>query len=166
MKRKVKTQRRRRVEGKTDYKKRLNLLKNGNPRIVTRITNKYVNCQYVESIEAKDKVIFGVSSKDLLEKGWPKEAKGSLKGVPAAYLTGYLAGIKIKESKLKTPILDVGMARMIVHSRLFAFIKGLQDSGVGIKCDEKHFPSQEKIKGTLMKNKVDVEKIKTSIGKK
>lgn len=166
MKQKAKTQRRRKRERKTDYKKRLNLLKSGKPRVVTRITNRYVDAQYVESDEAQDKVIFEVTSKDLMKYGWPQEAKGSLKSIPASYLTGYLMGKEIGNKKLDTPILDVGMARMIQNSRLFALIKGLIDSGIEIKCDEKHFPKEEKINGKFMKNPVDIGKIKSNIDKK
>lgn len=163
MRQKAKTQRRRRQERKTDYKKRLNLLKSGKPRVVVRITNQYVISQYVESDEAKDKVIFGLDSKDLMKYGWPQEAKGSLKSIPAAYLTGFLTGKEIEKRKLGTPILDVGMARMIKNSKIFAFIKGLIDAEIDIKCDEKHFPSKEKLGGEFLKNKVDVQKIKTNI---
>ncbi len=165
MKSKGKTQRRRRKERKTDYKRRINLLKSGSPRIVVRLTNRYLIVNYVVSEEAKDKTIFGFTSKDLLNFEWPKEAQGSLKSIPGAYLTGILAGKKIKEKKLETPILDVGMARMIKNSRIFAFIKGLIDSGIKIKCDEKHFPSEERIQGKTLKAKINIEKIKSNINK-
>jgi large subunit ribosomal protein L18 len=38
----TKINRRRRREGKTDYSKRINLLKSGAPRIVFRKTNRYL----------------------------------------------------------------------------------------------------------------------------
>ena len=60
---KLRIQKRRRRQGKTDYKARLNLLKSGFPRIVVRKTNKYVAVQYIESEDAKDKVIVGIRDK-------------------------------------------------------------------------------------------------------
>ena len=92
----LRTQKRRRREGKTDYKLRLNLLKSGIPRIVIRRTNKYFNVQAVESNEAKDKVLLTVSSKDLIkEGGLDKKYSGSLKSITAGYLTGILTARKL-----------------------------------------------------------------------
>src|SRR3989338_66668 len=99
---------RRRAEQKTDYKARLLFLKSGKPRLVVRKTNRYIIAQVVESSIAQDKVLFGVTSKDLLSKGWPKEKSGSLKSLPAAYLTGLMLG-KMAKGKVKETILDIGM---------------------------------------------------------
>ena len=96
----MKTLKRRRKEYKTDYKKRFGLLKSGVPRIVFRKTNKYVSAQYVTSKEAQDKVILGISSKNLIKYGWPEISKGSLKSITASYLTGYLVGKKILSQML------------------------------------------------------------------
>ncbi|MBR9701556.1 50S ribosomal protein L18 [Candidatus Pacearchaeota archaeon] len=161
----MKTLKRRRREHKTDYGKRLKLLKSGKPRVVFRRTNRYLIVQYVESKEAKDKVVLGVNSKDLLKYGWPENAKGSLKSTAASYLTGHLIGKQIKDKKLDTPIVDMGMLRMVQKGKQYAFLKGLIDSGVDVKCPENAFPSEERIKGEHMKNKVDVDTIKEKIGK-
>ena len=124
MRRKV--QKRRRREGKTDYKARLKLLESELPRIVVRKSNRYVLAQYVKSEHAQDKVLLGVSSKELLEYGWPKEASGSLKSIPACYLTGLILGkeikTKIKEEKERV-ILDLGLGRNIKKSRVYAVLK-------------------------------------------
>ena len=126
--------------------------------MVFRKTNKYVIVQYVTSKQAQDKVVFGVTSKDLIKHGWEKDS-GSLKAIPAVYLTGYLIGKQIIKKKLETPIVDFGMIRVLHKTKTYAFLKGLIDSGVEIKC-EKGFPDEEKIKG-----KVDIEKIKLNIDK-
>lgn len=162
----MKTIRRRRKENKTDYLKRLKLLKSGKPRMVFRRTNKYIIAQYVESHEAQDKIVFGVNSKDLLKYGWTESAKGSLKSITASYLTGYLAGKTILDKKLETPIVDFGMVQTLHKTKVYAFLKGLIDSGIEISCDEECFPEESRIKGEHMKNKVDIEKIKSSIGGK
>lgn len=161
----MKIQKRRRRENKTDYKKRLKLLKSERPRIVFRRTNKYVLAQYAVSDEAHDKIIIGVNSSELLKYGWPKQAESGLKNTSASYLLGYLIGKKIQKKKLETPIMDFGMIKALHKSRVYAFLKGVIDSGIEIPCKEEAFPSPERIKGEHLKNKIDFEKIKSSIEK-
>lgn len=158
-----KTLRRRRIENKTDYGKRIKLLKSEKPRLVFRKTNKYVISQYVVSEEAQDKIVFGINSKELSKYGWPESAKNGLKNLTASYLTGYLTAKKILKDKLEQPIVDFGMARVLHTSKLYAFLKGLIDGGLEINCKDEAFPSEDRIKGEHLKNKVDVEKIKTKI---
>lgn len=162
----MKTLKRRRKQSKTDYLKRMNLLKSEKKRIVFRKTNSYLIAQYVESDEAKDKIILGVNSKTLLDYGWQKEAKGSLKSIPAAYLMGYLIGKIIQDKKLEKPIIDFGMIRIKHKTKIFGFLKGVIDSGIEIDCKEEAFPEEERIKGASLKNKIDFEKIKSNIEKK
>ncbi len=164
----MKTIRRRRKECKTNYHKRVKLLKSEKPRLVFRKTNKYLIAQYTTSFEAQDKVIFNINSKDLLKNNWPKEMAGSLKSIPAAYLTGYLVGTKIISEKLETPVVDLGMIRTIYKTKVFAFIKGLIDSGVKIPCKEEAFPEEDRIVGKSLKNDFSktFEEIKSKIGNK
>jgi len=161
----MKTPKRRRKENKTDYSKRIKLLKSRIPRLIFRKTNKYVIIQYVESVEAQDTVITGMTSKDLMKYDWPKKLEGSLKSIPASYLTGLLMGRKITKENLKTPIVDFGMIRSINKTRAYAFLKGIVDSGVKIKCGEQIFPEGDRIKGKHMKKDFSdtFEKIKSKI---
>jgi large subunit ribosomal protein L18 len=163
----MRTLKRRRKEYKTDYLKRLKLLKSEKPRLVFRRTNKYIIAQYVLSEEAKDKVVFGTTSKALLKYGLKKDFKGSLKSIPASYLTGYLIGKEILNRKLSKPILDVGMIRTIHKTKVFAFLKGVIDSGIELPCEKENFPEEEKIKGTYAKEgfSKEFEKIKSEIDK-
>jgi large subunit ribosomal protein L18 len=147
----IKTVKKRRHECKTNYSKRLKLLKGGKPRVVFRKTNKYVVAQYVVSNQAQDKIEIGVTSKHLAKYGWPKEFSGSLKSISASYLTGYLLGNKILSEKKEAPIVDFGMNRTGHKTKVFAFLKGLIDSGVEINCPEEAFPEQERIEGKTMK---------------
>lgn len=160
----MKTIKKRRKQHKTDYGNRLKLLKSGKPRIVFRRSNKYILVQYVESNAAQDKIVFGTNSKNLLKYGWPENAKGSLKSLVASYLTGYLVGKQIKDKKLDKPIVDFGMLRMVQKGKQYAFLKGLIEAGIDVGCPEKAFPSEDRLKGEHMKNKVDVEMIKNKIG--
>jgi large subunit ribosomal protein L18 len=141
----------RRIKNKTDYLKRLNLLKGKTPRIVFRKTNKYILSQYVRSTAAQDSIEIEVSSKRLLTKGWPKEFEGSLKSIPASYLTGYLMGTLIKKEKKENPIVDFGMIRILHKTKGFAFLKGLKDAGIEIECDKEFFPEEDRIKGKNLK---------------
>jgi len=147
----MKTIRRRRKENKTDYARRLRLLKSKLPRVIFRRTNKYVVAQYVETKEAKDKVIFNLNSKILLNHGWPNNFKNSLKSIPASYLLGFLVGKRITKDKLKTPIIDFGMLRMIHKTKVYAFLKGMVDSGIKLKYKKDIFPSEERLQGKNLK---------------
>ena len=158
----LRTMKRRGREGRTDYKLRLGLLKSGLPRIVVRRTNRYFVVQAVESVEAQDRVVATVSSKELLKSGWNKKKGGSLKSVPAGYLTGLLMAKKLEKSKGKY-IMDLGMARTIGGSRVFAVVKGLVDGGLNIAVDEKVFPSEERLVGEHIGLKDMVVKIKEGL---
>ncbi|MCX6749439.1 MAG: 50S ribosomal protein L18 [Candidatus Pacearchaeota archaeon] len=163
----MKTLRRRRKENKTDYNIRIKLLKGGVPRVVFRKTNRYVLAEYVISEGAKDKVLMEITSKILLKYGWPEDRTGSLKSIPASYLTGFLFGKRINEKKMETPVLDIGMIRNVRKSRIFSFIKGLIDAGVKIQCKEEFFPGEGRIKGKDLKHDFSfvLEKVKSKIEK-
>ena len=161
----MKIAKRRRREAKTDYAKRIKLLKSNSPRIVFRKTNRYLIAQYIISKEAKDEIKLGTNSKELLKFGWPKEFSGSLKSISAAYLLGVLISKKIEEKKLEKPIIDFGMIKMIHKTKTYAFLKGLKDSGLDISCDDKFCPDESRLKGEHMKNKIAFEEIKSKIEK-
>ncbi len=152
---------RRKREFKTDYLKRLKLLKSGKPRLVFRKTNKYLEAQYVLSEDAQDKVLLGISSKELIKYGMPKKA--SLKSLPSSYLFGLLFGKIIEKKKLEKPILDFGMLRTLHKSKIYGFLKGLLDSGIDIKCENEFFPESERISGKDLKVKIPFEKIEKEI---
>ena len=147
----MKTLKRRRRENKTDYLKRLKLLKSDSPRIVFRKTNKYLIVQYTTSEETKDKIEIGMTSKKLINYGWPKDLEGSLKSLPASYLVGLLIGKEILKNKKETPIVDFGMIRIVSKSKVHAFLKGLVDSGVKLKHKKENFPNDERISGKHLK---------------
>ena len=160
----LKTPKKRKREFKTSYSKRFGFLKSGLNRVVVRRTNLYLNVQLVESHEAKDVVLVSVSSRDLLKNGWPKEKKGSLKSIPAAYLTGYLAGKRMLEKSKGKVILDIGLQRNKPNGRLYSIMKGLVDAGIDIAHDEKVFPHGERIEGKHLKeSKINVNDIKSRI---
>src|SRR3989344_471139 len=139
-----KTQRRRRKEGKTDYKARFTFLKSSSPRLVIRKTNRYIIAQIIQSQGAQDIIITSVNSRDLLENGWPKEKIGSLKGLHAAYLTGFMLGKRAK-TKSKDIILDAGLQRHVKQSRIYAALKGAIDAGLHVAHSEEALPTKERM---------------------
>lgn len=150
------TIRRRRKEGRTDYKARLGFLKSGKLRLVVRKSNRYVIVQLVETEIAQDKVLFSMSSKELVGLGWPKEMSGSLKSLPACYLTGIIIGKKAKGREI---ILDLGLQRNIHKGRIYAVLRGAVEGGAKTSVKKDIFPSDEmmskneKIKGIMTKIK-------------
>jgi large subunit ribosomal protein L18 len=144
------TTKKRRKEFRTDYSLRKKLLESNTPRIVIRRTNRYFIVQAVESSEAQDKVIMTFTSKELLKNGWDIKQEGSLKSIPAGYLTGLLVAKKLKKGRF---IIDLGIARKISGSRIYAVVKGLIDGGLEISANEKIFPSKERLEGSHLKSK-------------
>jgi large subunit ribosomal protein L18 len=134
---------RRKREGRTNYKKRLELLKGRTERLVIRRTNTQIIAQIVQYMEDGDKVLLTVQSNELQKKGW----KHSCKNTPAAYLTGLLTAKKAKAAGIKTAIVDLGLQSPIKGSKIFATVKGAMDNGLELKANEEIFPSENRIKG-------------------
>ena len=125
--------------------------------ITVNITNQNTQVQILTPGMTGDKVIASAHSRYLLEKGW----KGSRKSVPAAYLTGYLAGKKAIGKGAKDAILYTGTRRYT--QRMAAALKGIIDAGVEVPADEKTFPAEERINGEHLTVKNEISKIKSSI---
>ena len=125
--------------------------------ITVNITNENTQVQVLTPGMAGDKVIAYAHSRNLLEKGW----KGSRKSVPAAYLTGYLAGKKALGQGAKDAILYTGTRKYT--QRIAAALKGIVDAGVQVPVDSKTFPPDERINGEHLKVKNDISKIKSTI---
>jgi large subunit ribosomal protein L18 len=147
----MKIDKKRRREGKTNYKKRLELLKSDSNRFIVRKTNKYLIMQIIESNKAQDKVIYSVNTKELIKKGWPENKKNSLKSISAAYLGGLLLGEKAKGKLKGIIILDSGLIPSTKGSRIYSAVKGLSDSGIEINFDKKILPEERRIQGKHMK---------------
>ena len=125
--------------------------------ITVNITNQNTQVQILTPGMTGDKVIASAHSRYLLEKGW----KGSRKSIPAAYLTGYLAGKKALGKGAKGAIMYTGTRRYT--QRMAAALKGIIDAGVEVPADEKTFPVEERINGEHLTVKNEISKIKSSI---
>ncbi|MCK4282432.1 MAG: 50S ribosomal protein L18 [Candidatus Lokiarchaeota archaeon] len=140
---------RRRREGKTNYHSRKKLLMSRKNRLIIRASNKNIIVQFIQSKLGGDFVLTSAFSKELVKGyGWQLNT-GNL---PAAYLTGYIAGIRAKKKKINDSILDLGLMSHF-HRQLAAF-KGILDAGIEIPHKEFFFPQgfEERINGTHIQN--------------
>lgn len=144
----VKKQRRRNQE--TDYQKRLKLLKSGKPRAVVRLSNKHTRVQIAEFDPEGDQNSAQTSSEELEEFGWDENTSN----LPAAYLTGFLAGTK---ADVDEAILDPGIRTVKKGGRMFAAIEGLRDAGVEVPVGESALPDESRIRGEHIEEMHDSE---------
>jgi large subunit ribosomal protein L18 len=141
---------RRKREGRTDYQRRLVLLKSGMTRLVIRASNKSIQAQLVEYLPDGDKVLATVRATDLKKLGW----NANTGNTPAAYLTGLLlakkAGSKIKGDV----IIDIGLQKHHKGGRLYAVAKGAIDGGLSVRVGEETLPTDERASGAHIDEKL------------
>ena len=134
---------RRRREERTDYKLRKALITSGKPRAVVRVSNRFVYVQITDAEPSGDLVRAAASSRELSKLGW----KGGTGNLPAAYLTGELAGRRAVAKGVKEAILDIGLKSSSKGSKLYATLKGLVDSGLKVPHSPDNLPPDERIAG-------------------
>ena len=139
---------RRQREFRTNYKKRLNLLILGLPRIVIRKSSRNIVAQVVEYDPDGDKVIVTASAITLSKFGW----KYRTSNIPSAYLTGYLLGVTAKNKKVKKAILDLGLQIPKKGGKLFAVLKGALDAGLDVTHNPDALPSDDRLFGEHITN--------------
>lgn len=133
---------RRRREGKTNYRKRKAIILSRLPFVSAFISGKNILVQILSPKKEGDVTLASAHSRELTKFGW----MGSRKNIPAAYLTGLLAGLKAKD-KVEEAILYMGLKRFVPNSRITAVVKGLLDAGISIPIDNEILPSEERLKG-------------------
>ncbi|NUN11328.1 50S ribosomal protein L18 [Candidatus Micrarchaeota archaeon] len=136
----------RRREVKTDYSKRLALLKSGKPRLIVRKTNKYIITQFALFNEKGDAVSITTSSKELSKYGFDGKTN-----TPSGYLTGFLTGKKALNAGVKEFVLDVGLNPITKGNVLFAVLKGAIDAGLKANYSEDVLPSEDRMSGKHLK---------------
>ncbi len=130
---------RRRREAKTNYAKRLALIKSRLPRMVMRKTNKGLIIQFVEFAQGGDKIVYGTTTQALSKMfGWPAK-----RNTWSAYLIGLYAGVGAKKKGIKTFVADIGMHTPSKGSILFAALKGAVDAGLETSYNEENLPTQK-----------------------
>lgn len=134
---------RRRREGVTNYYKRRKMILSGQPRFVVRITNRYVIVQVIKASPKGDLTLTSAHSGELVKYGW----KGGTKNTPAAYLVGFLAGLRARNQGISHAILDIGLRSSSTGARVFAAAKGALDAGLNVPLGEEVAPDEQRIKG-------------------
>lgn len=184
---------RRRGQGKTDYRARTKMVRQDKNkfntrkyRLIVRFTNRYVICQIAYATIAGDVIVSHASSKELDKYG----VKAGLKNYAAAYCTGLLAArrtlktfgldkaIKGKEEidgedfhvededSDQRPfkcILDVGIRRTCVGARMWGALKGAVDGGLHIPHNMKNFPGYKPPEDKKSEGEYDAEAHKERI---
>ena len=137
------TQFRRRTEGKTDFRRRLGLLKSRQARIVVRKKLNNVIVQVVDYSPQGDRVLAQAEARELATLGWTS----SLKNTPAAYLTGLLAGKRAAAKGVKSGVLDIGRQMPSKGGKLFASLQGVIDAGIEVPAGDEMIPDKERLQG-------------------
>jgi len=134
---------RRRREVRTDYRLRYKLLKSRKPLFTVRRSLRYVYVQITSPKVGGDETLLTVSSKILRDKyGWY-----GLKNVPAAYLTGFIAGKLALKKGIKEAILNLGYAWNKNASIPYAAVMGAIDAGLEIPLGDDAYVDESRIKG-------------------
>lgn len=136
---------RRRRESKTDYAARRILATSKYPRLVVRVSNRNVLVQIIKSEIIGDFVLTQTSTHELKSNyGW--EASG--KNIPASYLLGLITGKKAHKAGIERVNLDIGLKTATYGSKVFAVVKGANDTGLEIPYDSDVTPTPDAINGT------------------
>ncbi|MDO8555766.1 MAG: 50S ribosomal protein L18 [Nanoarchaeota archaeon] len=159
--RKKTLQLRRKREGRTDYNKRLSLLKSGLPRLVIRKSLRNVRAQIVEYHPDGDKVLLTVDTHHLLKSYGLKKLRCNSS---TAYLVGLLIGKKALVKKITQAVLDIGLQRPVKNGVVFAALKGAVDAGMQIPYGEDILPDEKRIKGEHLKDS-EFEQVKARVMK-
>ena len=144
-------------EEKTNYRKRKHLLMGRRDYITVQISSENTLVQIHKPEMLGDKVLASAHSRYLLGKGW----QGSRKNIPAAYLTGYLAGKKALGKGVKSAVLYSGTRKYT--QRMAAALKGVIDAGLKVPADSETFPNEERITGKHLKVQNEINKVKSAI---
>lgn len=139
---------RRRRAGRTDYRSRLALLRSGQPRAVVRFSRGRVLVALTEYDAGGDRIVAAAESSELTRAGYPEHG---LVSTPAAYLVGYLAGLRAAAAGRTEAVLDLGLRRPTGGGRLLSALKGLLDAGMTIPHGATKFPSADRLNGTHLK---------------
>ena len=136
----------RRRSGRTDYRRRLRMLRGGAPRAVVRVSNTQVTCQLVEFGMGGDSIVASVNGKTLVKHGWP--AGASRKSVPACYIAGYALAKSAIAAGHDSAILDIGLASSSPGGRVFAALRGMVDAGLDVPHGADVLPDDDRVNGT------------------
>ena len=99
--------------------------------------------QFADFDARGDRVRATAVTGELTEFGWT--APGG--NLPAAYLTGLLAGKRAAALGISTAVLDLGRNLPAPKGRLFAALKGVVDAGVAVPHSKEVVPEEFRLTG-------------------
>jgi large subunit ribosomal protein L18 len=108
-----------------------------------RKTNTTTIVQLVNAGTIGDYTVATAKSSELEAFGW-QAATGN---IPAAYLTGLLAGLRAKSSEIENAILDIGLHPPVKGSKIYAALKGVLDAGIEVPHDPEILPDEDRLAG-------------------
>lgn len=144
------TKLRRRREGKTDYKHRVNMIRQDankhaimKVRLVVRITNTKVICDIIKAHVDGDRTLACADSSELKKYG----INFGLTNYTASYATGLLVACRYLKNNDSEHIpkcfLDIGLSSSTKGARVFSAMKGAADGGLDIPHNMKKFPGYD-----------------------
>ncbi len=133
----------RRIKKRTNYKRRLALLKSGLPRLVIKKSINNIHVQIISYERQGDKTLLEDVTKNLRKLGW----KGHCGNMPSAYLIGYKIGKAALAKGIKSVVPDIGLQDSTKENVLYAAVKGAKDAGLNINLG-KIAADDKKIKGS------------------
>src|ERR671931_205302 len=128
-------------QGKTNYRKRVALLLSRSNFIVAKVSDQNVSGQVLKPTINGDMVTCSAHSRELRKYGW----KGSMKSLPACYLTGFLLGKKSIANSTNNAILYTGTDSFT--PRIAACLKGVIAAGINVPVSEDKLPTDDRISG-------------------
>ena len=135
---------RRRREARTNYHQRLRLLKSGKPRLVARKSNQQTRAQLIVTGPQGDETVASAKSSDLEAFGW----EAPMGNLPAAYLTGLLAGKRAIAAGFEEAVLDIGLNTATPGSKVFAVQEGAIDAGLEVPHNDSVLADWQRTRGS------------------
>lgn len=133
---------RRKREGSTNYMKRLKILSSNKPRLVVRKSLKNIQAAIIDYDRKGDIVKVASHSSHLKKFGW----LFGTGNIPSAYLVGFLLG-KRAGKKFNDVVLDIGLNKSVVGTRIYAVLSGALDAGLNVPHGKDILPSKERLTG-------------------
>jgi len=134
---------RRKMENRTNYRKRRKMILSRKPAMYVKISNKNIYAQVLVPAVVGDRTVVQANSKELQKAGW---AYGR-KNFPSAYLVGLLMGRRALKAGLNEVLFYSGTNVFRAKTRLTGVIRGAVEAGLKVRCDDEIFPEDDAVNG-------------------
>ena len=139
---------RRRREHRTNYRLRKKLILSGLPLFYVFRSLRYITVSFIIPKPEGDHTVAAACSKELMKRF----GLVSGKNLPAAYLTGLLAGARAKKAGISKAIINLGVTWSKKASIPFAAAQGARDAGIEIPIGEEALVDWKRIRGEHIAN--------------